>query len=355
MYETKIIDLSSAFDEGIAQGAALIKRGELCAFPTETVYGLGANALDKAAVSSIFIAKGRPGDNPLIAHVDGIEMAESIAHVTQEAELLMQAFWPGPLTIVMQKRGNVPYELTAGLQSVAVRMPANEGALALITASGVPIAAPSANLSGKPSPTTAADVYEDMNGKIPLLLDGGPCEIGVESTVLALAPVPTILRPGAITQDMLRRVIGEVALSKNILSPLREGEQVASPGMKYKHYAPKAHVTLVDGTCEQIAVLTKKLYLKAENAKKRFIILCSEQTYRFYDGQNYVIMGDRENPITMCRSLFAQLREADRNGYDEILLEALPASKQGLTYMNRAMRAAGYHIVTPASESPARE
>lgn len=199
------------------------------AFPTETVYGLGANALDGEAVRSIFAAKGRPSDNPLIAHVAEVEEAFALAQVDGRAEALLRLFWPGPLTVVLPKKPVCPDALTAGLPTVAIRMPSHEGARALIRSAGVPVAAPSANLSGRPSPTNARHVYEDMGGRIPLILDGGPCEWGLESTVLSLAGPPTILRPGAITPEQLSAVLGGVELASSILSPLGEGEQARRP------------------------------------------------------------------------------------------------------------------------------
>jgi L-threonylcarbamoyladenylate synthase len=348
MYDTKIISLFTDFEEGIRQGARLLREGELVAFPTETVYGLGANALCPEAVSAIFAAKGRPGDNPLIVHVTSIEEAAKLAHLSEQAELLMETFWPGPLTIVLPKRRCVPYEVTAGLDTVALRMPDNQGALALISAAGVPVAAPSANASGRPSPTRAEHVFEDLRGKVELILDGGESDVGLESTVLSLAgEIPTVLRPGAITPEMLSRVLGEVQVSPKTLEPLGENEQAVSPGMKYKHYAPKANVTLVEGEGEEMAAAAAKLYDQAQKEGKKCLILSTTQTCGFYGERTYVIMGDRNDPITICHSLFALLRQADERGMDEVILEALPAQSLGLAYMNRALRAAGFHVVKP--------
>lgn len=345
MYDTKVIDLFKEFDRGIAEGAKLIRAGDAVAFPTETVYGLGADALRSEAVSTIFAAKGRPGDNPLIVHVSQAETALKLAHVTRDAERLMEAFWPGPLTLVLKKRPCVPYEVTAGLPTVALRMPAHDGALALIEASGVPIAAPSANLSGKPSPTCAQHVIDDMDERIPLILDGGPCEVGLESTVLSLNGQPTILRPGVVTSEMIASVIGSVSIAESVLSPLRDGQSVLSPGMKYTHYAPLADVIVVDGEWDKLAKMAASIY-DAEAARgNKCAILATEQTRVFYGDRSCVIMGDRENPVTICRALFALLREADEQGINTIIVEALPPTGLGLAFMNRALRAAGFRFI----------
>ncbi len=345
MYETQIIDLSQAFDRGIREGAELIRQGELIAFPTETVYGLGANALRVEAVSAIFAAKKRPGDNPLIVHIVDREQAFALAHVTAEADALMDVFWPGPLTIVLPKRDVVPYEVTGGLKSVALRMPDDPAALALILAAGVPIAAPSANASGSPSPTTAQHVYADLQGRIPLILDGGPCAYGVESTVLLLSDRPTILRPGVITPEMIAEVIGPVEIDARALSPALEGESPQSPGVKYRHYAPRASVAIADGEGEALQRTAAAFYDRSIAAGRRCAIFATEQSCSFYGSRNYVIMGNRDNPLSLCRNLFALLRDADDDGFDDIVLEALPPASVGLAYMNRALRAAAFHVV----------
>lgn len=236
-------------------GGSVIRSGGLVAFPTETVYGLGANGLDGEAVNKIFEAKGRPNDNPLILHIaKKSDLKDLWKSVPERARLLMDEFWPGPLTMVYLKSSRVPEEVTGGLDTVAVRMPDNRTALALIRAAGVPIAAPSANLSGKPSPTTADHVKADMNGKIDVIIDGGPCNIGVESTVVSLmGGAVTILRPGGITREMLEAVIGPVNLSPAVLAPMKQGEAAASPGMKYKHYAPDAQVIVGTGSLPDMA------------------------------------------------------------------------------------------------------
>ncbi|MGI6150909.1 MAG: L-threonylcarbamoyladenylate synthase [Christensenellales bacterium] len=349
--ETRCIDLGVEFDRGIAEGAALIRAGEVVAFPTETVYGLGANALNENAVAKIFAAKGRPNDNPLILHVSDPSEVDALAEVTGQAKLLMEAFWPGPLTIILKKRQIVPDAATAGLPTVAIRMPENPGALALIKASGVPIAAPSANTSGRPSPTTALHVMEDLSGKIPLILDGGPCKWGLESTVLSLVGAPVVLRPGAVTPGMLSAVIGEVNVAPSALSPLEKGEVAASPGMKYRHYAPRAKVFLASGGPDELPKTAAALYDGCKARGLSPVILASEQTSGFYAGRVYDIIGDRTAPETFCANLFSALRRADEAGYQSIILEALPADSFGLAYMNRALRAAGFRICTSPNEA----
>ena len=253
--ETKLIKIQDSEwikDEELAEAARIIREGGLVAFPTETVYGLGANALNEDAARKIYAAKGRPSDNPLIAHISCMEELEPLVKEIPEAgRKLAEAYWPGPLTMVFPKSEIVPYGTTGGLDTVAVRMPSDPIAGRLIALSGVPIAAPSANTSGRPSPTTAQHVWQDMNGKIEMILDGGPVGIGVESTIVDVSgQVPVVLRPGAITMEMLRETLGEVTIDPAILGPMAEGVRPKAPGMKYKHYAPKAELTLVEPAME---------------------------------------------------------------------------------------------------------
>lgn len=345
IYETEIINLRQEFDRGVAEGARLIRMGELVAFPTETVYGLGADALRSEAASTIFAAKGRPADNPLIVHVAELEEAFRLAYVTPEAERLMEAFWPGPLTIILRKKTIIPYTVSGGLETVGLRMPEHAGALALIREAGTPIAAPSANRSGRPSPTTAQDVYEDMKGRIPLILDGGASSYGMESTVLSLAGTPTILRPGMVLPEMVAQEIGYVELGKNVLQPVEEGSVVLSPGMKYRHYAPSANVTLVEDEGDgRMAAAIAKIYDRETAAGKESLILATEENSVFYGGRNYAIMGSKADAAEICRSFFRLLREADRCDVQEIIVEAVPARSCGLAFMNRALRAAAFRV-----------
>ena len=342
--ETELIDLGGEFCRGVEKGAALIRAGEVVAFPTETVYGLGADALNEKAVLKIFAAKGRPADNPLIVHVSDPAQVPRLARVTNQAKALMNAFWPGPMTVILEKTDVVPKTVTAGLPTVAIRMPDNAGALALIRESRTPIAAPSANASGRPSPTSAAHVMADMAGKIPLVLDGGPCKWGLESTVLTLCGEPTVLRPGAVTPEMLQKVIGKVRISPAALSPLKSGETAASPGMKYTHYAPKAKVYMASGERGLMKESAAALYDECSRLRKNPVILCSGQTSAFYGERDCDIIGDMTAPETFCAALFAALRKADETGRDAVVLEALPADSFGLAYMNRALRAAGFRV-----------
>lgn len=332
---------------GAQQGAELIAMGELVAFPTETVYGLGASGLNGDAVKHIFEVKGRPNDNPLILHVGNMRQVERLwTEIPHVARVLMNTFWPGPLTLVYHSSALVPEEVTAGLKTVALRMPDNPVALALIREAGVPIAAPSANLSGRPSPTTAHHVWEDLNGKIPMILNGGPCKYGVESTVLSLVDTPTILRPGAITKEMLEAVIGPVELADCLLQPMKEGEKAMSPGMKYKHYAPKAQVYVVTGKPKKTStrILERYAQLTAEGKKVR--IAGTKQTMKMYreQGVEAALMGDRKDPVTLCANLFSLLRDMDKEGVEVILAEGVAPEGAGLAYMNRLLRAAGFEM-----------
>jgi len=340
--KTEVISTVRREEAGTQMGAELIQNGELVAFPTETVYGLGANGMDGEAVNRIFEAKGRPNDNPLILHVAKKSDVKFLwAHVPKLANVLMDTFWPGPLTLIFNKADEVPYEVTAGLETVAVRMPADKTARLLIQKSGVPIAAPSANRSGRPSPTTAQHVLADMDGRIPLILDGGPCKYGVESTVLSLVGEPTILRPGAVTREMLEAVIGPVKLAPSILNPLGDHEVAASPGMKYKHYAPDAEVHVVEGEPGAAAKRIRSLYYAHEADGKRVAILGTEQTMLSYRNMNAFSLGDRDDPETLCASLFRLLRDVGAEN-DVIIAEGVDTAETGLAFMNRLLRAAGF-------------
>ena len=339
MINTRILDANDSESYNI--GAEIIRSGGLVAFPTETVYGLGANGFSAEAVKSIYEAKGRPSDNPLILHVDSIDSAEKLYRdIPQSFYKLADIFWPGPLTIICKKSDSVPNAVSAGLDTVAVRMPSDKCALRLIKAAGVPIAAPSANLSGKPSPTRAEHVIADMNGRIDAVLCGLPCKYGIESTVISLADEPTVLRPGAITPGMLSAVLGEVKVAGSVLTPLKEGEKAASPGMKYKHYAPDARVIAFSGDADEIAQKICAEYDANESAKR--IILASEENKKIYGERKYAVLGSRLEPESMCSELFAAFRKY--NDYDLILCETVKADEAGLAYMNRLLRACGFTV-----------
>ncbi len=323
----------------------LIRQGSLVAFPTETVYGLGANGFDPDAVSRIFHAKGRPNDNPLILHVADKNMLHELwESVPENAPKLIDAFWPGPLTLIYKKSNNVPNEVTANLDTAAVRMPAHEAALSLIRAAGVPVAAPSANISGKPSPTCFEHVKEDMDGRIAAIIDGGKCDCGVESTVLSLVGTPTILRPGAVTVDMLSKILGEVKVADAVLSPLKDGERVLSPGMKYKHYSPDAEVIIASGTLAETAQKIKSAYFEHTAHGKKCIIFSTVSSLPFYEGLTCATIGDRSDAKTMCANLFSLLRKYGSD-YDIILTEAVDIDGEGLAYMNRLLRASGFRVI----------
>ena len=243
-------------EAALRQAAEWIRAGEVVGFPTETVYGLGADALNPQAVRKIFAAKGRPADNPLIVHIAELSQIRPLisGEISDRAAALAHAFWPGPLTMIFPKSDRIPQEVSAGLDTVGIRFPANEDARRLIQACGCPIAAPSANRSGRPSPTTAAHVLEDMDGRIPMILDGGPCQVGLESTVLDVTgEIPRVLRPGGVTPEMIAQVAGSCRVDESVMRPLKEGEKPRSPGMKYRHYAPKGSLTIFEGAPEDVA------------------------------------------------------------------------------------------------------
>ena len=330
--------------ESIEEAAQLIRDGELVGMPTETVYGLGANALDETAVRKIFAAKGRPADNPLIVHVSCLdEIVPLVKSIPESAKRLMEAFWPGPMTLILPKSDAIPSVVSAGLDTVGIRLPQSEAARALIRAAGRPIAAPSANRSGRPSPTTAQHVFEDMDGRIPLILDGGASEVGVESSVIdATGEVPVILRPGGITPEMVERVLGDVRVDEHVMSPLAEGDVVRSPGMKYKHYAPKANTVIFDGAAERVIAAICTRYDEAEAAGERPAILGFDE--HDFGGRTRISLGSVKRPQDAAARLFGALRELDERGETVALCEAVEATGIGLAVMNRMGRAAGFDI-----------
>jgi len=333
-------------EEALRKAATVLREGGLVGIPTETVYGLGANALDEAAVRLIFAAKGRPADNPLIVHVPTVEDAEPLCHISSEARTLMEHFCPGPLTIIMPRKPCIPDVVTAGLDTVAVRIPSHSAAQQLLRLCRLPIAAPSANTSGKPSPTTAEHVYHDMRGKLPIILDGGECEVGLESTVISMAgDIPTVLRPGGITPEMLLTVLPEVKVADSVLRPLREGEKALSPGMMYKHYAPGGLLTLVKGEAENVQSRCLKLYREAKAAGKTARILAFEEHLPAYAEAEVLSIGRLSEPETVSHKLFAVLREMDEAGVEILFSEVLPAEGLGLAIMNRLSRAAAFRVI----------
>lgn len=331
--QTKIL---TPDEKDIQIAGKILACGGLVAFPTETVYGLGADALNDEAVKNIYAAKGRPSDNPLIVHIaEKDDIKPLVKEVTPKAKALMDAFFPGPLTIILPKSDKIGKTVSGGLDTVAVRMPINETAHALIKASGCPIAAPSANTSGLPSPTRAKYVIDDMMGKIDAIIDGGDCEYGVESTVITLATeVPTLLRPGAITKEMLESVIGEVYVAPAVLEGMKDNEVAASPGMKYKHYAPKAKVVIVKGD--------KEKYEKFVNSRKNAYALC-------FDGDNIAIpkvtYGRENDDLSQARELFDALRHLDELGAKKVYAHIPHKDGVGMAVYNRLIRAAAFCII----------
>ncbi len=342
---TEIVKLDAAnIDEtAIERAAEIIKNGGLVAFPTETVYGLGANALDAEASKKIYEAKGRPSDNPLIAHIASLDTLDEIVEdVSDVAKNLIDKFWPGPMTLIFKKKDLVPDSTTGGLKTLAVRFPENEIAKALIEKSGVPIAAPSANTSGKPSPTKGEHVIEDLDGKVDMILDGGEVGLGLESTIIDVTDKPTILRPGFITQEMLEQVIEEVELDKTILEKPTEDFAPKAPGMKYRHYAPKTELVIVRGSAENMA---QKIREEAKN--KKIAIITVDQHKDLYDelDAKVVSWGDLENMDEIAHKIFDALRRVDEWGVDIIYCEAFEEEGLGLAVMNRLTKAAGYQVI----------
>lgn len=336
--------------ELMKKAGAIIKNGGLVAFPTETVYGLGANALDTDAAKKIYEAKGRPSDNPLIAHIADKEQVYVLArNISEKAKKLMDKFWPGPMTLVFEKQDIVPMGVTGGLSTVAVRMPDNEVALELIKASSVPIAAPSANSSGRPSPTLASHVFEDMDGRIDMIIDGGQVNIGIESTIVDMtSEPPMILRPGYITKSMLEQEIGEVAVDKITTiknkSELSEDYKPKAPGMKYRHYAPKADFIMFEGDIENVVSHINELVKNNEEKGIKTGIIATDETISQYEKGIVVSIGSRHIRETVAKNLYKVLRDFDGIEVDVIYGETFYDDDLGSAIMNRLIKAAGYKI-----------
>ncbi len=340
--KTEVLTASAAATQ---RAALLLRQGRVVAFPTETVYGLGANALDADAVLGIFAAKDRPADNPLIVHITNEDaLLPLVTEVNDRARRLMRAFWPGPLTLVLPRADAVPAVVSAGLPTVAVRMPAHPVARALIDASGLPIAAPSANRSGRPSPTTAQHVFADMDGRIPLILDGGAAQVGVESTVVDVTgEAPRLLRPGGITVEMLMEVVPDLTVDPAVLAPLAPGEKAASPGMKHRHYAPRARVVVVRGEPGNVRDVISARYAETEKKGQKAAILCAAPRINVYQNLHTYALG--RNEAEMAAALFEAFRALDNQGVQVILAEAVEARGMGLALMNRLLRAADFDVV----------
>lgn len=332
--------------DAIREAGQIIKAGGLVAFPTETVYGLGGDALNPDSAHKIYAAKGRPSDNPLIVHICRVEDMEKIAScVPKQAYLLAEHFWPGPLTMILNKSESVPKETTGGLDTVAIRLPHHEAALAFIREAGGFVAAPSANVSGRPSPTLAKYVYEDMNGKIDMLLDGGQVGIGVESTIIDLTEeIPVILRPGHVTQEMLQEVLGEVCLDPTMLDADCVDAPKA-PGMKYKHYAPQGELFIVKGESHEVV---KKIEQLLEEDKKEGLktgVIVSREEKNLYDADSIKVTGEKEDMAAVARNLFRILREFDDEKVQRMYVQAFSQNGIGQAVMNRMLKAAGHKII----------
>ena len=340
------IDKNKINTDIIREAGRILREGGLVAFPTETVYGLGADALNEHAAQKIYAAKGRPSDNPLIIHITNMDdLAKITSFIPEAAKVIADKYWPGPLTMIFDKSGIVPYGTTGGLDTVAVRMPSHEIAREVIDAGGGYIAAPSANTSGRPSPTTAPHVEEDMTGKIDMIIDGGPVDIGVESTILDMTVVPPmILRPGAITREMLTELIGEVSVDKTLITPDSKKAPKA-PGMKYRHYAPKAELTIVEGEIKEVIAKINSLAAEKLEEGLKVGIIGTEETVECYPAGDVKSIGTREDEATIAGSLYGILREFDNDGVDYIYSEAFATGGIGSAIMNRLLKAAGHHVI----------
>lgn len=339
-------NIDAAAKEILTKAGSIIREGGLVAFPTETVYGLGGDALNPESSRKIYAAKGRPSDNPLIVHVASMEDVEAIVdEVPEAAYRLAEAFWPGPLTMIMNKNDKVPHETTGGLDTVAIRMPNNEIALELIRQSGGYIAAPSANTSGRPSPTLARYCVEDLSGKIEMIIDGGQVGIGLESTIVDLtSEEPMILRPGYITQDMLKEVLGRVTIDRTIIDATST-QKPKAPGMKYRHYAPKGSLTIIQGNQKSVVDYINARAKEAMEEGKRVGIIGTDATRDFYSADVIKSVGNREDESSIAHELFKVLREFDDENIDVMFSESFDDSGIGQAIMNRLLKAAGHNVI----------
>ena len=348
--ETKIIKVDREHpDKKILEEAGqLLRAGALVAFPTETVYGLGGDGMKEDAAARIYAAKGRPSDNPLIIHIAELSALEELAvDIPELAYRLAEKFWPGPLTMILKKSARVPYATTGGLETVAVRMPSDEIAREIIRASGTYIAAPSANLSGRPSPTKAAHVIEDLSGRIEMIVDGGDSEIGLESSIIDLSSeVPMILRPGFITKEDFEQIVEEVEYDRAVLATKPQESIVAkAPGMKYRHYAPKGQITIVEGNTQAVIQKINALVAEQEQKKVRVAVLCAEETKEKYVCQHIYSLGSLKSEKEISAHLFAALRSFDTEQMEVIYSESFEETKLARAIMNRLRKAAGYQIL----------
>lgn len=342
------IDPENFRDEELQEACSILQKGGLVAFPTETVYGLGGDALRQEASAKIYMAKGRPSDNPLIVHIADMDSLRDVAdNVSEEALQLAENFWPGPLTMIFKKKEKVPKSTTGGLETVAVRMPSHPVARALIRESGVYIAAPSANTSGRPSPTKAEHVREDLDGRIDMILDGGAVGIGLESTIVDMSTnVPTILRPGYITKEMLERVLDNVQVDPAITAKTMNPNIVAkAPGMKYRHYAPKGQMTIVEGESEAVIREINRLVREKKQEGSSVAVIATAETEMRYVCDHVKSIGSRKTEGSIAAGLYDILREMDHIGAEYIYAESFEQDGLGKAIMNRMLKAAAYHVI----------
>lgn len=341
------IDVENINPDQLQEAGDLIAAGELVAFPTETVYGLGGDALRPDAAKKIYEAKGRPSDNPLIIHIAEVSDLERVAKVVPEqAKKLADAFWPGPLTMIVWKKEEVPYATTGGLETVAVRMPNHPVALELIRKSGKLIAAPSANTSGRPSPTEASHVMGDLEGRIAMVLDGGPVGIGIESTIIDLTePTPMILRPGYITPEMLSEVLGEEVIIDPGIMAADDTTKPKAPGMKYKHYAPKADMVIVDGEKDAVIQKINALTEEARKERKNVAVIATEETKDDYIADVVLSIGKREDEDSIAKHMYKILRDCDTLDVEIIYSESFKTPRIGQAIMNRLLKAAAHQVI----------
>ncbi|WP_300385528.1 L-threonylcarbamoyladenylate synthase [Clostridium sp.] len=330
----------------LEEAANIINNGGIVAFPTETVYGLGANALDEVAVEKIFKAKGRPQDNPLIVHVANKNIDKLVKDVPKVARELISKFWPGPLTIILTKKDIIPYRTSANLETVGVRMPGNDIALKIIELAKTPIAAPSANISGRPSPTDIERCIEDLNGRVDYIIGGEQSKVGVESTIVdCTVNPPIVLRPGGITIEMLQEVCKDIEIDRAIMRKPEEGLKPKAPGMKYRHYAPKAKLKIIKGNQEKTIEKINEIVQYYIDNKKTVVILSTEELTKFFKLGKVISLGSKENLDEVARNLFESLRACDDMGADYILCQAFEEEGLGLAIMNRLNKAAGFDIL----------
>ena len=338
MVTEKLDALGKDYEKTLQRCSEILNGGGIAAIPTETVYGLAASAYSDSAILKVFEAKGRPQDNPLIVHISDMDMiSDVVSYLPESAKKCAERFWPGPLTMVLPKSPKIAKSVSAGLSTVAVRMPSNKIARDIISKSGLPLAAPSANISGAPSPTTANHVISDLDGKIDAIVLGEDCEVGVESTVIALfGDKPKLLRPGAVTLEQLREILPDITVDKAVLSQPEKGEKVASPGMKYKHYAPKTEKFLVEGSSEDFA--------KFVNSKENTVAVCFKEEKELIKIKS-IVYGSMTDESTLAKSVFSVLRQVDTLGVKEAYIHAPSKSGVGLAVFNRLIRAAAFKVI----------